>query len=89
MSELKTRPHAGDVEAFLAAVANEKHREDCRTVMDIMQKITGEPPVLWGPSIIGFGTYHYVYASGREGDWMIIGLSPRKQSVTHMKKAHG
>ena len=82
MAEAKTKPHDGDIEAFLDSVASEKRREDCRAVMKIMQDITGEPPVMWGPSIIGFGSYHYVYASGREGDWMLTGLSPRKQSLT-------
>jgi hypothetical protein len=82
MSDPKTRPHAGDVEAFLATVASDQRREDCRAVMKMMSEITGEPPVMWGPSIIGFGSYHYVYASGREGDWMLTGLSPRKQALT-------
>ena len=81
MSELKTRPGDGDIERFLASVPSDKRRDDCRVVMDIMAKSTGAPPVLWGPSIIGFGTHHYVYASGREGDWMLTGLSPRKQSL--------
>ena len=82
MSEPKTKRHGGDVDAFLDSVADEKRRDDARTVTTIMQEITGEAPVMWGPSIIGFGTYHYVYASGREGDWMLTGLSPRKQSLT-------
>jgi len=82
MAEAKTKPHVGDVETFLESVADEKRREDCRAVMTIMAGITGEPAVMWGPSIIGFGSYHYVYKSGREGDWMLTGLSPRKQSLT-------
>jgi len=82
MSDPKTRPRDGDVEVFLASVANEQRREDCRRVMAIMQELTGEPPVMWGPSIIGFGRYRQVYASGREADWMLTGLSPRKQALT-------
>ncbi len=82
MAEPKTKRHDGDVDVFIDSVADEKRREDCRTVAKIMQEITGEPPVMWGPSIIGYGTYHYVYASGREGDWMLTGFSPRKQSLT-------
>ena len=82
MSDVKTRPHDGDVEAFLASVASEKRREDCRAVMAIMQQITGEPPVMWGPSIIGYGRYHYTYKTGREGDFLATGFSPRKASLS-------
>ncbi len=79
MATPKTLPHDGDVEAFIDAVPSEKRQADCRQVMAIMEKIVGEPAVMWGPSIIGFGSYHYKYASGREGDWPLTGLSPRKQ----------
>ena len=82
MAELKTRPNDGDVEAFLASVENEKRREDTRTVMEMLGRLTGEDPVMWGGSIIGFGTYDYEYASGRTGSWPRIGCSPRKQSLT-------
>lgn len=82
MSEPKTKPTNVQVDEFLASVDNEQRREDAREVTNIMQEITGEPPVMWGSSIIGFGTYHYKYASGREGDWMRIGLSPRKANLT-------
>lgn len=82
MADLKTRPDEGDVEAFLASVENEKRRQDCRVVMDLMAELTGEPPTLWGDSIIGLGSYHYVYDSGREGDWFLTGVSPRKRSLT-------
>lgn len=81
MAELKTRPNDGDVDAFLASVENERRREDCRAVMELMAAETGEAPTLWGDSIIGFGSYHYVYDSGREGDWFLTGVSPRKQSL--------
>ncbi len=82
MADAKTKANDGDVEAFLASVENERRREDCRTVMTMMREVTGEEPRLWGDSIIGFGSYHYVYASGREGDWPLTGVSPRKQSLT-------
>ena len=76
--ENKTKPTAVAPADFLAAVSDEKKRADGQWLMDTMQEITGEPPRMWGPSIIGFGTYHYVYESGREGDTMITGFSPRK-----------
>ncbi|HOX24357.1 MAG TPA: DUF1801 domain-containing protein [Candidatus Krumholzibacteria bacterium] len=82
MAELKTRPGDGDVESFLAGVPGDSRREDCRAVLAIMQRITGQPPVLWGGSIVGFGRYRYRYASGREGDWFLTGFSPRKNDLT-------
>ena len=69
------------VKAFLRSVDNAKRREDCEAVIEIMRSITGEPPKMWGTSIIGFGSYHYKYASGREGEMCATGLSPRKQSL--------
>ena len=82
MAELKTRPSGASVEAFLQGVADEARREDCRTLLALMRRVTGAEPEMWGPSIIGFGTYHYVYASGREGDWFLTGFSPRKRDLT-------
>lgn len=82
MAELKTRKNDADVQAFLDGIENERRREDCRAVVELMADVTGEAPVMWGASIIGFGSYHYQYASGREGDWMATGVSPRKQSLT-------
>jgi len=82
MSEPKTRKTNASVEEFLAAVTHDKRREDCRAVVEIMREITGEAPVLWGDSLIGFGSYHYTYESGREGDWPLTAVSPRKQSLT-------
>ncbi len=82
MSENKTKATAQSVEAFLDAVENEKRRADGKAVCAMMQEITGEPPVLWGPSIIGFGKYHYKYASGHQGDAPMVGFSPRKQALT-------
>lgn len=82
MSELKTQPHDGSVEAFLDGIEHEGRREDCRAVAQLMREVTGEDPVLWGPSIVGFGSYHYRYGSGREGDWFLTGFAPRKTALT-------
>lgn len=79
MSELKTQANDASVEDFLAAVAGDRRREDSGKVLELMQEVTGEPPRMWGDSIVGFGTYHYRYKSGREGDWPRTGFSPRKQ----------
>lgn len=80
--ELKTRQNSGDVSAFLGNISDEQRRKDAQRVVEMMQEITGEKPTMWGGSIIGFGSYHYKYASGQEGDWMKIGLSPRKNALT-------
>ena len=82
MAELKTKRNDADVEAFLNKVENEKRREDSFRVLVIMEEITGLKPKMWGNSIVGFGSYHYKYASGREGDWPSVAFSPRKQSLT-------
>lgn len=82
MSELKTKRNDGDVRGYLESVANKRRREDALVMLELMREITGEPPEMWGSSIVGFGSYHYRYASGREGDWPIIGFAPRKQSLT-------
>lgn len=82
MAENKTRPTTESVQKFLDAVENERKREDGYTILRLMQEITGEAPVMWGPSIVGFGKYHYKYESGREGDAPLTGFSPRAQSLT-------
>ena len=82
MSELKTRPTYASVEAFIDAVDHPRRREDARTLLELMQRVTGEQPVMWGPSIVGYGSYHYRYASGQEADWPITGFSPRKQNLS-------
>ncbi|MDE0692821.1 MAG: DUF1801 domain-containing protein [Gammaproteobacteria bacterium] len=79
MSDLKTKANDASVEDFLAAVPNARRREDSGKVLDLMREVTGEPARMWGDSIVGFGTYHYRYKSGREGDWPRTGFSPRKQ----------
>ena len=75
------RPTDAPVEGFLARVPGEQRREDARRLCAMMQEITGEPPVMWGASIIGFGAYHYRYASGRQGDSVLAGFSPRRQHL--------
>ncbi len=82
MAELKTKLNKASVEKFLNGVKDEKKREDCFKVLDLMKKITKEEPKMWGTSIIGFGSYHYKYESGHEGDMCIAGFSPRKQALT-------
>ena len=82
MAELKTKQNDQDVAAFLDGVADETRRQDCLTVAKIMKKITRSEPRMWGDSIVGYGTYHYKYKSGREGDWFLTGFSPRKQNLT-------
>lgn len=82
MAELKTKPNDQDVEAFLNGVEDERKRQACFTVLQIMEQATGAKAKMWGDSIVGFGTYRYKYASGREGEWMLTGFSPRKQNLT-------
>ena len=80
-AENKTRPTTASVTAFIDAVENEARKRDAKTLLDMMKKITGEKPKMWGPSIIGFGKYHYKYDSGREGDMLNVGFSPRKANL--------
>lgn len=82
MAELKTKKNSASVRDFINAIPDKRRREDCKKVAALMQRVTKARPVMWGSSIVGFGTYHYVYASGREGDWMLTGFSPRKQNLT-------
>ncbi|WP_166039429.1 DUF1801 domain-containing protein [Sphingosinicella sp. YJ22] len=81
MAENKTKPTAASVADFLDAVPNAQRREDGKKVCAMMERLSGYPPVLWGPSIVGFGSYHYRYESGREGDAGRIGFSPRSTSL--------
>jgi hypothetical protein len=82
MAEIKTKKTTASVENFLSAIDDEKRRDDCYAVLNLMQSITKSEPAMWGPSIVGFGTWHYVYASGQEGDWPLAAFSPRKQNLT-------
>ena len=82
MAELKTKVNDASVTDFLNTVEDEEKRKDCFEVLKIMKQVTKAEPKMWGTSIVGFGSYHYKYASGHEGDWMVIGFSPRKQNLT-------
>jgi len=82
MTELKTKPTNKSVDQFLKKVENQTKREDSLKIIELMKEVTKEEPVMWGDSIVGFGSYHYKYASGREGDWFLVGFSPRKQNLT-------
>jgi hypothetical protein len=82
MAELKTKPTEQSVEQFLQGVSPEQKRRDCLTLAELMREITGSEPRMWGNNMVGFGSYHYKYASGREGDYFLTGFSPRKQNLT-------
>lgn len=82
MAELKTKKTKASVAAFLDQISDEQRRKDCQRVLKIMKEATGEQPRMWGSSIVGFGAYKYRYASGHEGEWPIIGFSPRKNDLT-------
>ena len=82
MSKMKTAPTQASVDAFIEAVEDEQKRADSRAIAAMMSAATGAPAQMWGTSIVGFGRYHYRYASGREGDFMIAGFSPRKRALT-------
>ena len=81
MAENKTIPTDESVSAFIAALNDPGKQADCNMLIEMMRRLTGAEPVLWGPSIVGFGKYHYVYDSGREGDAMLAGFSPRKNEL--------
>ena len=82
MAQPKTQKTDASVEGFLNAVENERRRADSFALLELMREVTGEEPAMWGTSIVGFGTYSYQYASGREGEWMQVGFSPRKRNLT-------
>lgn len=82
MTELKTKATKASVSAFLKSVDDKQKYKDSLEVMALMKEVTGKRPKLWGTSIVGFGSYHYRYKSGREGDWPVTGFSPRKQNLT-------
>ena len=81
-AELKTKVNEASVTGFLNGVEDEQQRKDSFEILRMMEQVTKEQPKMWGTSIVGFGTYHYKGKSGREGDWMLIGFSPRKQNLT-------
>jgi hypothetical protein len=80
--EVKTKVNDASVEGFLNSVTDEQKREDCFEILKLMRQVTKEAPKMWGSSIVGFGSYHYKGASGREGDWLLTGFSPRKDNLT-------
>jgi hypothetical protein len=82
MAENKTQPTSKSVPEFLDRIEDPKRKTDCIAIAALMEKLSGSKPKLWGDSIVGFGDYHYKYASGREGDWFQVGFSPRKQNLT-------
>jgi len=82
VAELKTKENDQDVVAFLNGVAGDARRRACFTVMDLMNRVTRSEAKMWGDSIVGFGSYHYKYKSGREGDWFLTGFASRIQSLT-------
>jgi hypothetical protein len=81
MAENKTRPTKVSVSAFISAITDPARRADAKALVKLMQSVTGEKPKMWGPSIIGFGSYHYTYDTGREGDMPLAGFSPRKAAT--------
>lgn len=82
MAQNKTQPTNQRVSEFIAGIEDVGKRSDCKELMKLMRAITGKRATMWGPSIVGFGKYHYRYASGREGDFFLTGFSPRKQALT-------
>jgi hypothetical protein len=82
MSDPKTKKTAASVPAFLKTIEDDQRRKDCRAVVKMMQEVTGEKPKMWGANMVGFGSYHYQYESGREGDWFVTGFSPRKTNLS-------
>jgi len=82
MAELKTKLNNRSVTRFLNSIPDKQKRQDCLALVKLMQQVTQAEPKMWGSSIIGFGSYHYTYASGHEGDACLVGFSPRKQNLT-------
>ena len=82
MAELKTKPNKQSVKKFIEGIKDEKARRNCRTILKLMKEVTKLTPKMWTGNMVGFGSYHYKYASGREGDWFLTGFSPRKQNLT-------
>ena len=81
-SDNKTRPSTASVEEFVSSIEHDTRRTDGLALLDMFNRVTGWTPQMWGPSIIGYGRYHYKYASGREGDFLVTGFSPRKSALS-------
>ncbi len=88
MAENKTKPTKVGVESYLGAIVDDARRTDCEALARLMTKVTKHEPVMWGPSIVGFGSYHYRYESGREGDMCLVGFSSRKSDITVYLNVH-
>jgi hypothetical protein len=82
MAQLETARTDASVDDFIDGIDDGGRREECRTVLRLMKRVTGRDPAMWGATIVGFGSYHFTYDSGREGDWFLTGFSPRKRSLT-------
>ncbi|MEP7009238.1 MAG: DUF1801 domain-containing protein [Acidobacteriota bacterium] len=82
MAEPKTRPTGESVDAFIDRLEPEARCDDCRTLVKLFKKVTGRPAIMWGPAIVGFGSYRMKYANGKENDWPVVGFSPRKSDLT-------
>ncbi len=82
MAELKTKPNAASVAAFLKGIPDPERRRDCLAVKRIMERATGSKPRMWGKAVVGFGSYKYKYPTGTQGEWFLTGFSPRKQNLT-------
>ncbi len=82
MAENKTRPTNVSATQYVNAIEDADRRRDCKAIMKMMKQVTGEKPVMWGPSLVGYGSYHYKYPSGREGDWFLAGFASRKNDIT-------
>lgn len=82
MAELKTKPTKASVTDFINAIEDDQIRKDCEAIGALMSKATKSKPKMWGPDMVGFGSYRYKYASGREGDWMLTAFAPRKNKIT-------
>jgi len=82
MADIKTKKTSQSVDAFLTSIVDEKKRQDSYVILDLIKEASGAEPKMWGDSIVGFGDYHYKYATGRENDWFYAGFSPRKQNIT-------
>ena len=82
MAEAKTKATTASVKAYLDAIEDDARRKDCKALVAMMKRVTGCPPAMWGPSIVGFGTYHYKYASGHEGDSCQVGFSSRVSAIS-------
>jgi hypothetical protein len=89
MGENKTKPNRISVAQFLASIESDERRSDCKALLAIMERVTGHGAAMWGPSIVGFDTYHYKHEGGREGDWAVTGFSPRKSDTSIYLMEHG